>query len=291
MLRIGVAGANYGPNALSLPDNAQAAEEAGFDSIWLSDRVINPPSTSSPYPFTPDRRVPWPPEVAFLDPIVSLAHVAARTTRIELGFGVLVLPLRQPLVVAKQIASLDALSGGRVALGVGVGWMAEEFEAVGRDFATRGSQTEEAIRVLRAAWQGETPKVEGDFFPVAEGTWSIPTPAHDVPILIGGMTKPARRRAGSTGDGWFAFVSAAEFDPEVIRRGVDEMRGAATSAGRDPDMLRPVLRMPGPIEDVRSVVGDVPGAGVSDLIIDAPPAEVNDARALVDELRGAAAPA
>src|ERR687885_1118986 len=135
---------------------AQTAEDLGFDSVWISDHVVVPEHISSAYPYSPDGRFPTAPTQPYLEPLSALGYLAGRTRRVRLGTHVLVLPYRHPLLTAKMIATLDNLSGGRVDLGIGVGWMREEFEAVGApSYERRGAVTDEQIRVLKAVWTND----------------------------------------------------------------------------------------------------------------------------------------
>ena len=228
----GIVFANAGPSAQA--DHAvalaQAAEAAGFESLWTVEHVVVPVGYESTYPYAADGRMPGGEEVPIPDPLIWLAYVAAATTRIKLATGILILPQRQPLVLAKEVATLDRLSGGRMILGVGVGWLEEEFDALGVPFARRGARTDEHIEVLRKAWTGRA-SFEGEFnrFPDLH---SLPTPSEgrSIPIHIGGHSEAAARRAGRLGDGFFP----GRGDLEQLAGLLDVMRKAAADAGRDP---------------------------------------------------------
>ena len=227
--------ANVGPAVQ--PDYAarlgQLAEENGFESVWTVEHVVVPAGYESEYPYSPTGRMPGPEESPIPDPLVWLTHVGAHTTRLKLATGVLILPQRNPVVLAKEVATLDVLSGGRVVLGVGVGWLREEFDAIGVPFDERGPRTDEAIEALRALWTQDDSSFHGRFFDFDRAK-SYPKPAQgSVPIVIGGHTKPAARRAGRLGDGFFP----ARTSPEELRDLLDEMGRAAKDAGRDPDAI------------------------------------------------------
>jgi len=231
----GIMFANVGPAVL--PDYAaslgQLAEENGFESLWTVEHVVVPAGYESEYPYSPTGRMPGPEESPIPDPLVWLTHVGAHTTRIKLATGVLILPQRNPVVLAKEVATLDVLSGGRVVLGVGVGWLREEFEIIGVPFGERGPRTDESIEALRALWTQDEPAFHGTFFDF-EGAKSYPKPAQgSVPIVVGGHTKPAARRAGRLGDGFFP----ARTSPDELKELLDEMTRAAKDAGRDPDAI------------------------------------------------------
>jgi probable F420-dependent oxidoreductase len=227
--------ANVGP--FVLPENAaaaaQAAEEAGIESLWTVEHVVVPKGYASAYPYSPSGKMPGPEESDIPDPLIWLTWVAAATSTIRLGTGILILPQRNPVVLAKEVATLDLLSGGRVELGVGVGWLAEEFDAIGVPFAGRGRRTDEHIEALRALWTQELPSYSGEFVSF-ENAISRPRPAQgSVPITIGGHTEAAARRAGRLGDGFFPGKGSHE----DLARLLDVMRTEATEHGRDPDAI------------------------------------------------------
>ena len=138
------------PAARGIGPMAAELEQAGFDSLWVSDHVVLPAVIESRYPFAADGKATWPSDTPYLDAMIALMAIAAATSRVRLGTAVLVLPLRQPVVLAKQAASIDVLSGGRLELGVGAGWLAEEFAALGVQFADRGALFTESLAIARA---------------------------------------------------------------------------------------------------------------------------------------------
>jgi probable F420-dependent oxidoreductase len=177
--------------------------------------------------------MPGPEESPIPDPLVWLTYVGAVTKRIKLATGVLILPQRNPLVLAKEVATLDVLSGGRVMLGVGVGWLREEFDAIGVPFEERGARTDEYVAALRTLWSEDEATFKGQFT-AFERAKSFPKPVRGtVPIVVGGHTKPAARRAGRLGDGFFP----ARTSPEELTVLLDEMRAAAKDAGRDAEAI------------------------------------------------------
>ncbi|MFK7895947.1 MAG: TIGR03619 family F420-dependent LLM class oxidoreductase [Myxococcota bacterium] len=197
---IGYFGLNIG--TLDNPDSIErvvvTAEQAGFESIWTGEHVVlvDPQVPPSPVP----------PESTFVDTIASLAFAAAKTERIKLGSGILLLAQRDPVVVAKELASVDVLSKGRLLVGVGVGYVEGEFDALGIPFAERGPRTTEHIDVLRTLWTEEKPAFEGEFTSFS-GIQMRPRPVQNPhpPIHVGGMSPPALRRAVAKGDGWYGF--------------------------------------------------------------------------------------
>jgi probable F420-dependent oxidoreductase len=196
---------------------ARRMESLGYDSLWASDHVVIPHRIESRYPYSPTGRFPLAPEVPFLEPLTTLALVAGVTERVQLGTSILVLPHRNPVLAAKMAATLDHLSGGRVVLGVGVGWMREEIELLGGDYDRRGAWSDEAIAVMRACWRDARTAHHGEFFSFEEiGVFPKPTRG-DIPILIGGHTPRALRRVVELGDGWHAaFISPGALRGDIV---------------------------------------------------------------------------
>lgn len=231
-MKLGMLYANVGAGAD--PDGAvaiaQHAEAAGFESIWTVEHVVIPGEYQSRYPYNQSGRMPGGEDAPVPDPLIWLAFVAARTERVRLATGILILPQRSALITAKAVATLDVLSRGRVTLGVGIGWLREEFEALGVPFEGRGRRTEDYVAAMRALWSQERPSHHGEHVRFADARmW--PKPAQGtVPIVIGGHTVSAARRAGRIGDGFFPGRATIE----DLRPLVEEMRRAAEAAGRDP---------------------------------------------------------
>ena len=217
-MRFGLFGINVG--ACARPDSAvrvaQAAEAAGFDSVWTGEHVVLPDPQAPPSPADP--RDP------FLDPAVALTWIAAHTKTLRLATGIIILPQRNPVVLAKEIASLDVLSGGRAILGIGAGYLEPEFRALGVPFARRGERTDESIDALRALWNDEKPAFSGDFVAFA-GIDAHPRPVQrgGVPIVVGGASAGALRRAVARGNGWYGFAMDPATAERAIR-GLEEAR-------------------------------------------------------------------
>ena len=189
---------------------ARRMEALGYDSLWASDHVVIPHRIVSRYPYSAEGRFPLAPDVPFLEPLVTLSLVAGVTERVQLGTSILVLPHRNPVLAAKMAATLDHLSGGRVVLGVGVGWMREEIELLGGSFDRRGPWSDEAIAVMRACWRDARTAHHGEFFSFDE-VGAFPKPARgDIPVWIGGHTPRALRRVVALGDGWHAAFATAD---------------------------------------------------------------------------------
>lgn len=222
-MNIGVHVVNARPwaTADSIVSLGTRAEALGFESLWVSDQVVIPSKLQPSNPYSATRHYDIEANQNFFEALSVLTYLAGRTRRVLLGTSVLVLPYRQPLVVAKQWATLDALSGGRTILGVGAGFMREQFEALGMDtFDRRGAATDEAIRLFRAAWaQGGEVSFTGDVYRF-QPVWFLPKPARPggPPIWVGGNGRRSIRRAAELGDGW-----------HTVRIGLDELRtGVAT---------------------------------------------------------------
>ena len=204
-MKFGIAFANTGPFAQPGPavEFARAAEAAGFESLWTVEHVVVPSGYDSPYPYDPSGKMPGGEDFPIPDPLIWLAYLASATSTINLATGILILPQRNPVVLAKELATLDHLSGGRMQLGIGVGWMEEEFDAIGVPFAERGRRTDDHVGAMRALWSQEKASFHGEFTQF-DDCISRPQPvAGSIPVHIGGHTDIAARRAGRLGDGFF----------------------------------------------------------------------------------------
>jgi probable F420-dependent oxidoreductase len=256
-MKIGITCGGIGPYATGhfLRHSARAAEKAGFAHYWMPEHVVqfaDYPESTYPYAAgsgqempeqTGDAPLQWDDDTyamadvrcPLVDPVMAMAWAAAATSTIEVGSNILVLPQRHPLFLAKALASLDSLCGGRVLLGVGVGWAKEEFDALGLDFAARGKRTDEAIEALRRLWLDESSSYSGEHF-AFRNAFSFPKPARagGVPILIGGESKPAMRRVARLADGWLPYNLPVEGAPAAIA----ELKAMTRDHGRDPEALR-----------------------------------------------------
>jgi probable F420-dependent oxidoreductase len=256
-LKLGAFLPPWGPTATpdEIDETVLAIEAAGYASLWVGDHVVFPRRVESPYPYNVDRRSPFDPDQPLYEPATLLAYVAARTSRVRLGISVLVLPQREPLLAAKQLAVVDALSRGRLVVGVGAGWMREEFEALGMPFDDRGARTDEWISILRHAWMRPHEPFRGrfrSFDPVGM------LPSRPIPILIGGQSPPALRRAARLGEGW----NGVRLSPDEVRAAVSRLRGL----GAGPS-FEIVVR--GPMDDPRRL-SDYAGAGVDEFVVEVP---------------------
>ena len=213
-----------GPGAVARM--ARAIEQIGYDHIDVFDHVV------MGYPIAGRAAGPYTPTMPILEALMTLSHLAAVTSRVTLGTEVLVLPQRHPTLVAKQVSTLDTLSGGRVRLGVGVGWQESEYEALGEDFHTRGARMDEAIRLLRTYWSDAQVDFKGQHYQItAIGMEPKPPQGRRLPIWVGGRSERALRRVGELGDGWLGNQIA---DAQGARLAIDTIRRHAVAAGRDP---------------------------------------------------------
>ena len=231
-MKFGLAFANTGPfsDGAGAATMARAAEAAGFESLWTVEHVVVPSGYESSYPYDPSGKMPGGEEFAIPDPLVWLGFVAGATSSIRLATGILILPQRNPVVLAKEVATLYHLSGGRVELGIGVGWLEEEFDAIGVPFAERGKRTDDHIAAMRALWT-EDKATHHSPFTNFDDCISLPHPAQgSIPIHVGGHTDVAARRAGRLGDGFFP----GKGEPEELARLFEVVRRTAEEHGRDP---------------------------------------------------------
>ena len=232
-MKIGLFGINMAQ--VDAPDTLlplmKRVEEMGFESVWTGEHVMIPRDYASAYPFNTSGRIGVPPETHFIDPLIALSHVAAHTTTLRLGTGINLLPQSNPLLFAKQVASLDHLSKGRILLGLGVGWLAEEFTAMGVPFAGRGRRFDDYLRAVKKVWSGVEVEHQSDYL-----NWSgfksypLPHAPSGPPIIIGGHSPAALRRTVATGDGWFAFPKSHDELSGLL----GQLRDRAAAAGRDP---------------------------------------------------------
>jgi probable F420-dependent oxidoreductase len=270
-MRIGVNLHNYGLFASkpAIDKIAERAEALGYDSIWTADHVLVP--RTEPEPFG-----------QLLETLTTLSYIAAKTRRIALGTSILVLPQREPILVAKQAATLDHLSGGRLTLGIGVGWIEREFEYLGADFAARGDRADEYIAALRELWTAEEPRFDGDAVRFDDAIFSPrPRRQNGIPILVGGASTRALRRAARLADGWHALdaspkkihdaaVTLATFSPdrrvEISLRIKTAVGRVARPSGASEDPHHGVLE--GEPDAIAVTILRYRDAGVTHIVID-----------------------
>ena len=215
----------------TLTEAARLAEALGYHSVFLADHVVVPRRLASRYPYSRDGGFPYDPDKDWLDLMVGLGYLAGRTRTLRLGTSITVLPMRHPIITAKQIATADHLSGGRVIFGAGVGWMAEEFTLLGASFHDRGRRMDEYLRLMKVLWTEDHPRFAGEYFSVDDcGFAPKPVQKPHVPVWIGGESPAALRRAARLGDGWHSAATALADLPRalaILREALDEV-------GRDP---------------------------------------------------------
>jgi probable F420-dependent oxidoreductase len=217
---------------------AECAEALGFDALWTADHLVLPVESSTHYPYLPGAAIRLDAEHSFLEPLVVLAGVATRTSRIRLGVSVYLAALRHPIVAAKLVATLDQLSGGRVVLGVGAGWIPEEYETLGVPFRERGAVLDEHIEALRVLFRDDRPRYAGQYFRFDNLGFEPKPLRRDVPIWVGGNSRAARRRAARLGDGWHVIDVPL---PE-LEAGIRELRALCRDAGRAPEAVPVSMR-------------------------------------------------
>ena len=235
-------GNNTFPDFAGAARLARLAEAAGFDSVLAVDHVVFPDNYTSTYPYSATGRLPVGRGGAFPDPLIWIAYAAAVTTRLRFLTGVVILPQRDPLVLAKQVATLDYMSGGRFELGIGVGWLKEEFQAMGVPFERRGRRADEYIAAMKALWAEDGATFSGEFVSFKEVSCN-PKPIGRVPIVVGGHSEAAAKRAGRLGDGFFPSIGS-QVDTFPL---FDVARRAAAEAGRDPAADRDDRRLSRPV--------------------------------------------
>ena len=240
---------------------ALEAEALRYASVFVTDHVVLPVSAEgSVYPYSPTGKFPGGAQQDYLEPLAMLGWLARATRRIRLGTSVLVIPYRHPLVAAKILATIDVLSGGRVILGAGTGWLREEFEALGAPpFAERGAVTDEYLRLMRLSWTTDPVTFAGRYCRV-DGVHALPKPVQrgGIPVWIGGHTRAALRRAATLGDGWhpIGLRPPANLPPDEYAASVKLLHGWAAEAGRDPASITLTFRAP---MEVRSPRAKAPG--------------------------------
>ncbi len=262
-MKIGLVPVNVGVASVdAMLGLAVAAEDLGFESVWTFEHVVVPVDYQSKYPYSMDGKMGATPETNFVDPLIALSAVATATKKIRLGTGVNILPQTNPLYLAKQAASLDFVSGGRFMLGVGIGWLAEEFSALGVPFERRGPRFNDYVEAMRKVWSGDVVEHEGEFVKWS-GFKSHPTPVQDpFPLVIGGHKGRAYQRVARYGNGWFA-PSAAVDQVSAMLKDLDEV---CRAEGRDRSTIE-ISTMWVPAIESSEVIAQYEAIGVDRLIV------------------------
>jgi probable F420-dependent oxidoreductase len=275
----------FGLHALGIGAGAQpdviravsaAAEAAGFARLWCGEHVVMVDRPRSRYPYSDDGRIAVPADADWLDPLLALTFAASATARIGLATGVLLLPEHNPVIAAKQLATLDVLSGGRLTAGVGIGWSAEEFAALGIPFARRGARAAEYVAAMRALWSRDAASFSGEFTSF-EDVRLYPKPVRDrqIPVVFGGNSDTALRRVARHADGWYGFNLSAAQAAERI----GALARFCRQEGRDASSLTVAVAL---TDYDRSMLADLAGIGVTEVVrVAAPPPSAADAAAWV----------
>ena len=273
-MSIGALLPNFTP--MSTPEGlrtmATSAEDLGYEHMWLGDHIIMPNQISSAYPYTSDYGSPFDPSQPIPEPLAMLCYLAGCTSRIRMGPFVLIVPYREPIFTAKIISTLDNVSGGRLILGVGVGWMEEEFKTLGLDtFHQRGKVTDEYLRIYKELWTKDVPEFQGEYSKFS-GIRFEPKPVQKPhpPIWVGGNTRAALRRAATLGDGWMpvGLQPHTELEIEDMAKTITQLQDMTERAGRPRDAVDPVL--------AASVKFDPPRGGTRTTFTGSPEEIAND---------------
>jgi probable F420-dependent oxidoreductase len=241
---------------------AVAAEQSGFATLWAGEHVVMVDQSASRYPYSDDGQIAIPATADWMDPLIGLSFAAAATSTIGIATGVLLLPEHNPVLVAKQAATLDSLCGGRFTLGIGVGWSREEFDALGVPFARRAARTAEYVAAVRTLWRDDVASFDGEFVRF-ESVRLNPKPVADrrIPIVLGGNSDAALRRVVEWGDGWYGFNLDGVRD---VSDRIDVIRRLCDDSGRDRAELQLAVALRDPIP---ADVGHLASLGVDELVV------------------------
>jgi len=263
-MKIGLIPCNVGVgNVDMIVRMARTAEEIGLESLWTFEHAIVPVEYESAYPYSGDGKMAVTPETNFVDPLIALTTVAAHTEKLRLGTGVNILPQSNPLMLAKQAASLDFVSKGRLMLGIGIGWLKEEFDALGVPFERRGARFADYVEAMRKVWSGEAVEHQSDFVHWTNFK-SYPVPIQDpLPLVIGGSKKNALRRVARYGQGWYAPAASADQLAGLLPA-LDE---ACAAEGRDRSTIEISTMYIPAMEPAEEAIGRYRDLGVGRLII------------------------
>lgn len=288
-MKFGIMFASTGPFASAEGAAAIAtnADRCGIESIWSVEHVVIPDGYQSAYPYSDSGKIPGADDTDIPDPLIWLAYAAGITKDIRLATGILIVPQRNPVVLAKECATLDKLSNGRFDLGIGVGWLEEEFNALGLPFADRGPRTDDYVAAMRALWTQDKATYDGAFARF-DGAIQRPQPVQEggVPIVVGGHSKAAARRAGRLGDGFFP-ISASE--DELVGL-LDLMKQTAADNGRDGDAITITVGSWSPRRDSIDKVKELEDMGIDRLIVAPPTGNIEKLSEAIEQLAEKIAP-
>ena len=281
MIRLGLHGLGIAAGAQRTVIEAVAAtaERSGFATLWVGEHVVMVDESDSHYPYSDDGRIAISADADWLDPMITLSFAAAATNRIELATGVLLLPEHNPVITAKQAASLDRMTGGRLSLGVGVGWSKEEYEALGIPFEGRGRRLTEYVAAMRTLWRDDVASFSGEFVSFDRVRINPKPHGRSIPIVLGGNSDTALRRVAEWGDGWYGFNLA---DVEEAAYRASKLRSLCREVGRDPTDVRLAVSLQDPVPSDATRLAD---AGIDELVLVAgPPADPIAAEAWISDL-------
>ena len=285
-MEIGIHIPQVGPPASidNITSFAKCADDAGFDGLWVFDHVVLQKEQQSKYPYSPDGSLGFPPTMNFLEPLTLLAYLAPITKRARLGTSVLVLPMRQPVLHAKIMSTIDFLSGGRFVLGAGVGWWKQEFEALSVPFERRGKRMDECLQLVRALWTEEFVNFRGEFYEAVDWTCNPkPVRPEGIPIWLGGESRGQLERVGKYADGWLATRTSLP----TLEQNFNIAKEAAAEAGRNPSKLK--LAVEGAtmlesdkLDQASERLAKLRALGVDHAIVGVHPREMMNARAIIE---------
>jgi probable F420-dependent oxidoreductase len=289
-MRLGVFVSNEGDHMarLGVAEMAAVAEGAGADGLWVSDHLLMLDEPTTEYPFSDDGRPPWDATDHYYEALACCAWIAAATERCRVGTAILILPQRNVLEVAKTAATIDRLSGGRFALGVGAGWYSGEMAALGYDFGSRGRRFDEMLEVLRDSWGGRPARYDGDHVSIPDRVVLEPPPAQrpGIPILVGGMSRHARRRAATLGDGWLAIADAGRWDPDGLGRELADVLSRRPDPAAEFEAVLQLNSDPDDPVRAAEIVREAGQVGFGEVIVEAPWANgLTEARDAIAEIR------
>lgn len=266
--------------------NARAAEAAGIESIWISDHVVMPTNVATAYPFSEDGHLPWSLDDPWYDPMIWLTALAVSTNHVEIGTNAMVVGLRNPLELAKQIATLDQISSGRFILGAAAGWLLEEFEALDVPAGGRGQRLDEWIQILHKAETGMLDSLTGQHFRLAAPVYMRPTPMRPVPVLIAGMSRAALKRVARHCAGWIAEVKSGDDPIAVINSGVRQIKEFGGQLGHSYATVPRVVYNAGePLDILLRRLDSLLAVGVTDIVIPESNVDLEDLSTVIRQIR------